>query len=181
MASISKRINQDGKETFRVSIRKKGHKMYRTFYSLQDAELFSFYKEKLANNIENFDVPLEQRITIESIFELKQKSAALKEKEDQRLKNVKKRTLEYFKDKVFYHEISFDDWVSFAKYLFTTPVYRGAKTEKGKRDMSVNTLKNLFAYISASITTVQNKGFKIDNHPLKVIRTVINQMKERDD
>src|ERR1700758_1345241 len=70
MASIEKRQGKEGC-SYRVAIRKKGIEIYKTFSNEEDANLYVFFKERLIDNMENFDVPLNQRITLEQIIELK--------------------------------------------------------------------------------------------------------------
>jgi len=172
MATIEKRISKDGKTSYRVNIRKKGIEIMRTFYDKETANLFVYYKENLINNMQNFEVPLQNRITLLQIFELKE--SAMDDKSSlNHIKNAKIKLCDYFKEKIFYNEISLEEWIEAAKFLYTTDVYKGAKTENSKRKMSANTLRNIFAYASAAISYAQNKGIEIENNAQKVMNIYI--------
>lgn len=180
MASIRKNETKDG-TSYHVNIRMKGKDITRTFYTEEDAKLYEFYKERLLRNMEYFEVPLSKRITLEQIFELKLKYFNDVDKRTvNNFNNSLQRFIEQFGDK-FYCNITYEDWVQAAKNLYSTPVYKGAKTEKGKRDMSIKTLRNIFAYASSAVSFAQEKGIEIENHPAKVIKVYIASMIKKGD
>lgn len=177
MANIEKRLNADGSYSYRVSIRKKGIDIYRTFHTEEDAKLFEFYKERLITNMNNFDIPLRQRVTIGQLFELKENSMAEgRSKYDIGL--CKQRCVSHFQER-FVVDISLDDWRNFCKNLLNTDVFRGGKTERGKRKMSFGTVRKIFANISSCISYARNLGIEVENHPLTIINTFINPSKNQ--
>lgn len=182
MATIEARPTDKGKISYRVMIRKKGINIYKTFHKKEDAELYVFYKERLIDNIENFEVPLGQMVTLDQIFELKISSISISNKREiNDYENCKKRLKESFSGKVFYKDISLDDWRNAAKSLLATEVYRGAKTENGKRLMSPVTLKKIYYQASSVVSYVKSQGIVIDNHPLTILQTYINPMLKKDE
>jgi hypothetical protein len=84
----------------------------------------------------------------------------------------------YISDK-FISEISYDDWLTVAKSLLDSDVYKGAKTENGKRKMSIVTLLRRFGYISSIISYAQQQNIPIDNLPLKIIQTFIRPLMDK--
>jgi len=162
MASISERENKDGTITYRVSIRKKGSSLEKSFYTKEDAELYSYYKERLIDNMSNFEVPIKDMVRMEEIIEMKKKSIL---DSDRRTKNSYDVNLsrfnEFFGKDKFLCNISYDDWVKFAKHLSDLTVYRGAKTEIGARKMSINTLRKVLAEFSSAFSHAISLGINI--------------------
>ncbi len=181
MASIEKRKNSDGSFSYRLSIRKKNFEIYQTFYTEEDAKLYEFYKERLIDNMEAFEVPLKDRVTVEQIFELKIKE--ISEYSPRNISDVNlslDRIKQFFTNKKFINEFSFDDWLNFAKNLYGSDVFRGGKTEKGKRKMSIATLRRIFAVISSVYSNAIAMGIELENHPLKVIQTFITPLMKKE-
>ena len=180
MAAIEERKNANGEISYRVLIRKKGIDISRTFDNKETAILFEFYKEKLINNMSNFDVPLNKRVTLRYIVDLKLKDVI----DDMRFMSSFKVSLSEFEEifgiEKFLHEISYEDWLEASKKIFSNSVYRGYKTEKAKRDMSLSTFKKRLAYMSSCITYAVSLGIELENHPLKVIQVYINPMMNKD-
>lgn len=179
MGSIQERIEVDGvTKSYRVKIRKNGFEdINKTFKDKHDAELYVWYKERLLNNIENFDVSIEKRTTLLSILELKM--STLEESDKKALLDyisTKERLFLFFKHKCFYNDISFENWLEFCKFMLNHDVYRGAKTDGGKRKMSPVTLRKIMAMISSAVSHAQGLGIPLDNNPLKVIQTYINPL-----
>lgn len=181
MANIETRKNQDGSTTFRVQIRKKGKEIYKSFRNEEDANIFVFYKEKLLDNIENFDTKIESRVSLEQAFELKVLSF-----ENGNKRNIDdyifslKRLNEYFKtskncDIVYLNNLNHIDWIGCALRMMNTHVYRGGKTEAGKRIMSFSTLRKIFAHAASCISFLQSSGMVLHNHPQEVIKSHISQ------
>lgn len=179
MASITKNETKDG-TSYHVNIRFKGINETKTFYTEEDAKLYEFYKERLLKNMENFEVPLSKTVTLNQIYELKLKYF---NHEDRRSVNSFYNSLQRFNEifgNKFYCDITYEDWVNAAKILYATPVYKGAKTENGKRHMSVKTLRNIFAYASSAVSFAQEKGIELENHPAKVIKVYIASMVKKE-
>ncbi len=174
MATIEKRKNGNG-FSFRVSIRRKGIEIYKTFKTEEDANLYAFYKERLIDNMEAFDVPLKSRVTLRQIIELKistlDKSIGRAVEEFEIACDRVSKFLD--KDK-FIDGITFDEWLNIAKSMLQEDVFHGSKTENGKRKMSLGTLRRYFANISSAISYAQTQGIEINNIPLKVMQIYIN-------
>lgn len=180
MGSIKKIKGKTG-TSYSLQIRVKDNYITRTFYTEEDAKLFEFYKERLIRNMENFEVLLNERVTLDQLYELKLKYL---NDADKRTYNNFNNSLERFKDQFgdkFYCDITYEDWLKAAKNIFAIPVYKGAKTENGKREMSVKTLRNIFAYASSAVSFAQEKGIAIENHPAKVIKVYIASMVKKED
>lgn len=178
MASIRKRPNGNG-FSYYVSIRKKNAEIHKSFQSEEDAKLYAFYKETLIDNMKNFDIPLNSRVTLRQIYELKidnierdyWKKVSISDFEDS-YKNI----FPFIKENKFVCEFSYEEWLNAAKCLLNTDVFRGAKKEHTKRKMSLNTLRRHFASASSCFSFAQSQGLDLDNHPLKVIQTFITPL-----
>lgn len=177
MANIRKRISRTGEITYSVNIRRKDIDVCKTFFDEEDAKMYIWYKERLIDNMKNFEVPLSDRITLQQVFEMKISTIPeCNRKAISDMNMSKNRLCEIFGKNKFLHEISFEDWVNAAKKLCTCDVFRGAKTENSKRKMSTSTLRKIFAYASSSISYALKKGLNFENHPLKVMQTYINEL-----
>ena len=173
MAVLEHRKNKDGSFSYRVQIRRNGVTIYKTFNTEEDARVFLWYKERLIDNMKNYELSLKETISFFHTIDLK--CASMKNpKEIERMRILKVAFSEHFGGDKFLSKLTYDDWVNFAKYLLQKDVYRGAKTEVGKRKMSISTLRRTFAYISSCFSYAQSKGIDIENHPLMVIRTFIS-------
>ena len=178
MACIQERPNENGDVSYRVSIRKKGHIISKSFYTKEDAEIYAFYKERLIDLMENFEVPIEKRLTLQSIMNIRpqentwgHKSSSIAEIDS------------FFGKDILYQDISYERWIDYAKHLSKSFVYRGAKTESAKRIMSPLTLRRKFAEISSEVSYAKSQGLEVINHPLQVMQNFINPMckKEKSD
>ena len=176
MATIDTRLNKDGTTSYRVSIRKKGQELYKTFSTEEDAKLYAWHKERLIDNMANFDVPLKDRVRFKDILTMKMDSLPVTDtKTMSDFKLSGERICNLLPD-LFMHEISYDTWLKCAKDLLDMDVYRGARTELAKRKMSPNTVRRHFACASSGISYAQSKGINIDNHALKVMQTFITPL-----
>lgn len=181
MATIREREGKDGKMTYNVMIRKKGVEISKTFFTEEDAELYEWYKERLLQNMDAFDVPINERVTLEQLCELK--VASLPEETDFRTKlhfesSLDRITTYLGKDK-FLCNFTYEDWLECAKKVAEMDVYRGTKTEKNKRKMSVKTLRNIFSYASSMISHGISVGIPLENHPLQVVRAYISPLEKK--
>ncbi len=166
MAVIQENKLKDGSFSYRVQIRKSGHsEIYKTFHTKEDAEIYCFYKERLIDNIEAFEVPIEKRMTLNEIFELKlDASSKLDRKTVLDMENAYRLCDTYIDVKRYMYEIT---------YKFHN-VFRGAKTDNGKRKMSPVTLRRHFACYSSAFSHAIGLGFNIENLPLKILQNYIN-------
>jgi hypothetical protein len=181
MEKIEKRVRSTGEISYRVKIRTKGNEISRTFYTEHDAKLFEFYIERLIKNKDNFDISIDQTITLLSIFEMKIKTINQTDKRTiHHFQNCIERFTEIFGDKILYSKISYDDWLNAAKKLSTMFVYRGGtkfgKKESAKRTMSSKTLRNIFAYAASAVSSCIELGIQIENHPQRIINSFIKDL-----
>lgn len=177
MASIKITENKDGSSSYQVQIRRKNIDVYKSFSTKEDALLYVTYKERLIDNIHNFEVDLQDRISVSQIFELKiQNAIDVSSKEIKDIENSSKRFVDYFGKNTAINSIAYEKWKEFAEILYMSDVYRGYNSEKGKRKMSAKTLKKIFAHASSAISYAQSHGMNLENHPLKVIQTHIRPL-----
>lgn len=177
MASIREIKQKDGTVKFNLQIRKKDFIISKTFLTLEDAKIYEFYKERLIDNIENFDVPIEERLTLKQIFEIKlNDSQHLDRRSISDIENAFRLMENYFDVNKFICNINYKDWENYAIEIYGTDVYKGAKTEAAKRKMSPLTLRRYFACYSSAFSNSISKGFNIENMPLKILQNYINPM-----
>lgn len=177
MARIEKRKNGSG-FSYRVVIRRKGIEIYKSFPEEEDAKMYAYYKEKLIDNMTNFDVPLKDRVTLRQILDMK-----LKEMQDHDKRSKADMELSFSrvmerlpKNKMFVNQLTYEDWLEIAKDIYNTNVHRGVKQEHTARQMSPISLRRLFASLSSAMSHAQGCGIELDNHPLKVIQSYISPM-----
>lgn len=177
MAVIVKRVSKEKKLTYQCKIRMKGHESFKTFLNEKDAQTYAFYKERLINNMENFEVPLEERITLKSIFEMKADSidsANIRGKRD--IMGSFERINQFLGNKLFVQQITYKDWEKAFEEISKMEVYMGGKSDKSKRLISTKTIRNIFAFSSSCFSYAISKGINIENHPLKIIQTKLNSI-----
>lgn len=175
MAVITKRVSSKGEISFRTIIRKKGVDITRTFFSEEEAKMFSWWKENLITNMGNYEVPIQERVTLEDIFQLKMESSGnLSRRMIDDIRFSLERVTDILGKGRFCHEISFDEWKKVVEKLSQTEVFKGSKNSKNARVMSVSTLRRTFACISSMYSNAISHGIAIENIPLKIIKTVIN-------
>ena len=182
MATINERQNEKGTISHRVQIRRNNTNISKTFYCKEDAEVYAFYKERLISNMENFEVDIKDTVTTKSIFELKIASIAQiidNKRELNDMESSLKRIGNYIDLDKCYSSTSLEEWIEAAKKIFKEPVYRGAKTEISRREMSPNTLRKIFAHASAAVSYAQSQGIAIENYPIKVIQSYIRGFLEK--
>lgn len=174
MAHIKERLNNKGETTYSVCIRKKDFDIFKTFYSLEDAKLYEFWKERLIQNMDNFEIDLKDRVTIPQLYDMKSKTIDSCEKRYRTdFDFSKKRLVDFFGETRFIQSITYEEWVGFTRHLLDTDVYKGAKTEAGKRKMSPESARKILAYTSASISHAISQGIELNNLPLKVIQVYL--------
>lgn len=177
MASIRKFIQKDGTVSFTADVRINKTSFKKSFSIEEDAKLYAFYKERLIKNMEAFDVPLKNRVTLRQVYELRMKNGNF---QDSRTKNSFMGSFNKISDYIdpdrFLSDIPLEEWIGASKKLYSSDVFMGAKTENGKRRMSLATLRNIFAYISSMISHAQSEGLDIENNALKVMQMYITPM-----
>lgn len=174
MASIDKRKGKD-ETTFRVSIRRKGVEIFKSFKTEEDAKLYAFYKERLIDNMEAFEVPLGERITLTEIFDLKINSInGYNRRTFNDLDMSFKKCKRFLPNKKYYHQFTEADWLECAKQIYAEDSWKGSKENKIK--ISPITLRRVLANVSAAVSHCISLGIALDNLPLKIIQTFVNPM-----
>ena len=179
MGSIQKHESKNG-NSYQVQIRKKGIEIHKTFKTEEDANLFIFYRERLIDNMEAFDVTIEKRVTLEQLYEMKTKDIKPGKVYSDFLNSLQ-RIKPYFENKFFVEQHTYLDWLTAAKDLFSKEVYRGAKSERGRRIMSPKTLRRIFACASSVYSNAIAMGINVENLPLRVVQNYINPMIKKEE
>lgn len=175
---ITERTNADGSIVYRVTIRKRGKEIYRTFREKEDAIVYEKYKTRLIDLMDAYEVGPKDTVTLEQIFEVKLEKLP----EDSREKYDFMTSLNRLKDHLkggFLAKLTIDDWLECAQKLLKIDVYRGGKTESCKRKMSPTTLRKIFAHASSCISHAQSLGIPLENHPLKIIQSFIRNLEKQ--
>lgn len=175
MATIEERPQKNGTLSYRVSIRRKGVEIQKTFKLKEDAELYGFYKDRLIDNMENFEVPIDQRISLKQIMELKLELVKEKRARDE-IESAFERMYPILPKHNFAHEITYNDWLNAIKKLHEIPVYQGVKKEKTKRMPSISSIRRWIANLSSAFSYAISLGINIENHPMKVMQSYINPL-----
>lgn len=157
-----------------VEIRKKGTQIYKTFYSREDAELYDTYKTNLIQNMENFEVPIQDRVTLAQLYELKEKQIS-EPRAVAELRTSLEKINECIKKHTFINELTYEDWEECLKNLENTKVYVGAEKKINERNPSLSTLRRYLANTSSVISYANSLGIPVKNHALTVIQTHLNK------
>lgn len=174
MANIEKREGKEG-TTYRVAIRRKGIEIYKSFKTEEDAKLYVFYKERLIDNMEQFEVPLSERITLSEILDLKIGAVAGYDKRTLNdLEMSFRKCKKHLPNKKYYYQFTENDWLKCAQQIYEEDAWRGSKANTIK--ISPVTLRRIFANISSAISHCISLGIALENLPLKIIKTFINPM-----
>lgn len=174
MASIEKRVGKE-ETTYRVAIRRKGIEIYKSFKTEEDAKLYVFYKERLIDNMEQFEVPLSERITLSEILDLK--IGSMKDYDKRTLNDMEmsfKKCKRFLPDKKYYHQFTENEWLECAKQLYQEDSWRGSRSNTLK--ISPITLRRILANVSSAVSHCISLGIALDNLPLKIIQTFVNPM-----
>jgi hypothetical protein len=172
MATIDERKKKDGSLAYRCSIRRKGIEIQKTFLTREDAELFAFFKERLAINMENFDVPVSQRVRLIDIIELKKREIndprTLKE-----LESSHERVMNHIKPHMFLCELTLQDWAECMKKISLLSVPVRSKSI-ALVNISLSSIRRIFATLSSAFSYAIHKGIALENYPLQIIQKYIN-------
>lgn len=176
MASINERISSKGEKTYRVQIRNKDFEQYKTFTTKEDAELFIFSRERLINNMKNFDVPINNRVRLVDIIQLKK--SQIKDADIRTICEFDmalKRCLENMKPHVFLEELTLEDWKACLDkvVILHIPIRGNAITTSL---ISIKSVRRLFATLSSAFSSAIASGIPIENYPLQIVQKYINPM-----
>lgn len=178
MANI--RVNESGNYT--ANIRKKSVNITQTFKRKEDAELWVIYKEDLIEQINAFDPPLQEIITLQDAIELKIKDAI--EKGVVELENFKHLPIIFEKFcSLNLNKILYDDLLAYFDELMKIPVRQGgSKNDKSSGSIrlpSIHTTFRKFGYLSTVFQLVKEQGVNIDNPALKVCQFIRPKLKNK--
>lgn len=169
---IEERIKQSGEKSYRVVIRKKGQEISRTFSNLDDAKVFEYYRNRLIENMANFDVPIQERVRLDDIIELKLEGINDARTIDE-FKNSAKKVKENIKHHMFISELAIDDWVECFKKIscLLIPIRKNSKEMTLASPLSV---RRWFAVLSSAFSYAISKGIRVENYPLQIVQKYIN-------
>lgn len=160
-------------DVYRVKIRKKNVSLYKTFKDKETAELFVWYKEKLIDEMDAFEVPPQQLFTLKDAFDLKIKS--MEESGTYSLKYFQdlhvdlNRLKEYIPEDTYLNDITFEMLKDIFHKMSTTTVRKGGNQyEKSKTSgiisqISPRTLRRCLFTLSSLYSHLQSKGIQINN------------------
>lgn len=175
MATIAER---DGR--FRVMIRRKNIEISSTFSNLQTAEIWAKYKEELIDNIEAFDPPLKEIITLKDAIELKIRDAEEKGKKDIGDFKILLECFNKFLD-IEIGKITYIDLLEYFELMMQTPITRGGikndPTTGLKKIPSIHTTFRKFSYLSTVFELIKSKGVEIENVALKLCQYMRPRLK----
>ncbi len=178
MATIRDR---DGR--YMCLIRSKGIEIGKTFSSKQDAELWAKYKEDLIDQIDAFDPPLKEMITLQDAIEMRIEIQIKNEVSKKDISDYKTliKVFEKFCPKKM-SDIKYNDLVDHFNFLLTHPVTRGGT---GKNDgtghtrlPSFMTIFRKYAYLSTVYQMLIKDGVDIENIALKVVQYMRHKAKK---
>ena len=166
MASIRFR---DGK--YRVQIRKRNIELSRTFDDLETAELWSKYKENLIDEMDAFEAPKEEMITLLDAIEMKLKSNTSTDKKSiQDIQNIKVHFSKFLTMDM--NSIKFEDLKEHGIEMFKTDIRVGGSRDNENtgviRKPSSVTVTKRFAYLSTVYSNLIAMGINIENVALRV-------------
>lgn len=172
MALIEKRIQKDGALSFRAHIRKKGIDISRTFSTREDAELFVFYRQRLIDNMSAFEIPIKDRLTLQDICELKQKTIT-EVRAIAEFDNAHKRIVENMKEHKFLCQLIYEDWVECLEKVSKLEI-QVKYNSKIMTIISPISVRRIFATISSAFSHAISLGIPLENYALKLIQNKIN-------
>lgn len=167
MPSITERSG-----VFKVRVSCKEKKLHATFHDRETAELWGYYKESLFNEINAFDVPSNELISLDDAIELKIR-ACIENKLDNRtimdIRELKKLFIE-FKNKPI-KEVTFEDLVHFCDKFMNTPTFRGGLRSRNTGTPIMPTAQTLLSKLrrlSSVYSNIIENGIPVENIPQKV-------------
>lgn len=167
MASIEKRG-----DSYRVQVRKKGREFTHSFSNLETAELWGKYKDDLLNEMQAFNAPKSQMITLTDAIELKinrAKSDNLTHRSIVDLINLRNDFHELLDMTLF--EITKEVLVNFCKnYLNSVVVVGGNRKENTgrKTNPSIQTMLSKLRRLSSVYGNLIENGINIENMAITV-------------
>lgn len=169
-------------ENWRAHIRKKEMDISQTFKNKKDAELWVIYKEDLIDQIEAFDPPLQQMITLQDAIELKIKDSIDKNIKDIGDFNILFKVFEKFCPKKL-NQITYEDLLAHFDEMMNTPIRHGGNRNDANTGHmklpSIHTTFRKFGYLSTVFQMMRELGVNIDNPVLKVCQFIRPKLKKK--
>jgi len=176
MASIQ---NRDGK--YRVQVRVNKQQLSSSFSDKETAELWGRYKEDLIHEIEAFDVPSSQLISLQDAVEMKAKS--MEGKSTKTLQDTRNTTTQfpiYLNRSI--DSVSYDDLKDFTINMLSEKVAHGGvpdvKLRTHTRSISIRTVIKRLQYLGTIYSYLIGQGINLDNVALKVKAYILNNYKD---
>lgn len=165
-------FKNDGRKNFSVSIRRKGHNITKTFSDKETAELYAKYKEALIDEMENFDVPKKDLITLDSAIECRLEEL-LNAKADRRTVLDVKGLRGFFPEfmNLTLSELTYEMLKNKIEKMMVEPIRRGGDRDKtGKLILqSPVTIRRKVAMLSSIYSLMIKKGVDCENIPLRIL------------
>ncbi len=179
MANIVKREQKNGSVSFQVKIRRKNMEVIKTFSNREDAELFAYYRERLIENMKAYDISMKDRLTLQQICELKQKTMT-ERRAIAEFENSCSRIMENIKPHAFLGQLTYEDWEECLYKInnLSIPMRGGAKIMTIISPISV---RRIFATLSSAFSHAIGLGIPLENYPLKLIQNKINPALKKGD
>jgi hypothetical protein len=178
MVHVRKRKNGNHE----LVIRKKGISLSRTFKTREDAELWAAYKEDLIHNIDAFDVPLKDMITLEVALKMKLDSLQAQGKDSRDFQDLRKCFLE-FVDLPLSH-LKYDVLMQYMKKMSESQIRRGGDRKNPGTsgilvDISSSTLISRISVLSTVINFAIENGVNVENDAYKVCQYLRANLKKK--
>lgn len=171
MASFRTRTSGSARTT--VDIRKKNYKISKTFSDEETAHLFAKYKEDVISDMEAFEAPESEVITLDSAIEWK----ISKMQEDGRdpksiadVKNVRKDFYDWIDLPL--SSLTYEKLLEKANEMLKSPVRRGGNPNNNTGKLGIQspvTVKKKFANLSCIISEMNKGGLNIENHAFRLL------------
>ncbi len=175
MASIEKRTGANGKATYRVDIRLKGHaQITKSFGDIETAQIFAKYKEMTLRECDKFDASDEDLYTLRDVL-------VSKYSEGDKSFRICLSYFEDFLDKPL-RKCGYEELMDLAVTTLNSTITVGGRRENGtgvKKKPEIGTIIRRFAYLSSAINSMIHGGVSIDNPAIKVVRDLKTIQAER--
>lgn len=168
MASIRKRISENGTIKYHVSIRKKGHTIYASFCDIETAKLFAHIKEKMIQEMEIFEVKPKDFIRLKDAYEIKMQDAREEKLAASTIRDIDN-AYNFFSctlgNEYYLNDLSYEKIKEITQKLFKRKVCHGGdrKDPKNYQLPSPATVRRILASFSSIYGTLIKKGINIKN------------------
>jgi hypothetical protein len=163
------KLTENGKDRYRVMIRRKGEVIDKRFDDEETANLFFAYKSKVIDEMAAFDVKDKELIRVKDLFHLKINDMVKKGLNRKSIQDVQiafAKLSDHFGEQFYIHKLDRDNIHEWCMSLMNSHVMRGgcAKTNTGKmQPISSRTVLRYIAASSSCFTTLLEIGIHIEN------------------